>query len=24
MHMIARKMTDEEIKAVAYRISMMK
>jgi len=23
MHMIARKMTDEEIKAVAYRISMM-
>ncbi|MGZ8224547.1 MAG: c-type cytochrome [Methylobacter sp.] len=24
MHMIAKKMTDEEIKAVAYRISMMK
>ena len=24
MHMIARKMTDDEIKAVAYRISMMK
>ena len=24
MHMIARKMTDEEIKAVSYRISMMK
>jgi len=23
MHMIARKMTPEEIKAVAYRISMM-
>ena len=24
MHMIAKKMTDEEIKAVSYRISMMK
>ncbi|MEQ1530275.1 MAG: c-type cytochrome, partial [Methylococcales bacterium] len=24
MHMIAKKMTDDEIKAVAYRISMMK
>jgi len=24
MHMIAKKMSDEEIKAVAYRISMMK
>jgi hypothetical protein len=24
MHMIAKKMTAEEIKAVSYRISMMK
>jgi cytochrome c553 len=24
MHMIAKKMSDEEIKAVSYRISMMK
>jgi hypothetical protein len=24
MHMIAKKMTDEEIKALSYRISMMK
>jgi len=24
MHMIAKKMTDDEIKAVSYRISMMK